>query len=84
MSTSAKREEPTALADRVFFAAEEKLGVVLTDGREVCAPLSWFPRLAKATPKQRGNWRLVGGGVGIHWPDLDEDLSVAGLLGVPD
>ena len=80
MSTSARREESTPLAGRVFFAAEDKIGVVLTDGREASAPLAWFPRLGKATPKQRGNWRLIGGGVGIHWPELDEDVSVASLL----
>lgn len=76
-------EEPTLLASRVFFSADEKVGVVLTDGREVAAPLSWFPRLANATPKERANWRLIGGGVGIHWPELDEDVSVASLLGLP-
>ena len=56
------------------------LRVVLADGREVAAPLTWFPRLRKATPSQRKHWRLIGGGVGIHWEDLDEDVSVAGLL----
>jgi hypothetical protein len=81
MSTSARREEPTPLAARVFVV-EDKLGVVLTDGREVSVPLSWFPRLAQATAKQRGNWRLIGGGVGIHWPELDEDVSIASLLGL--
>ncbi len=56
------------------------LWVQLTDGREIGVPLEWFPRLRAATPAQRGNWRLIGQGVGIHWDDLDEDLSVAGLL----
>jgi hypothetical protein len=83
MSTLATREDPTPLAARVFFSKEHKLGVVLTDGREVLAPLSWFPRLAKASAKDRKNWRLIGGGVGIHWPKLDEDVSVASLLGLP-
>lgn len=56
------------------------LRVTLADGREIAVPLVWFPRLLDATLEQRGNWRLIGRGQGIHWPDLDEDLSVAGLL----
>lgn len=56
------------------------LRVTLADGRKIAVPLVWFPRLLDATPAQRGNWRLIGRGQGIHWPDLDEDLSVAGLL----
>lgn len=56
------------------------LRVVLADGREVTAPLEWFPRLRDATEAQRADWRPVGGGVGLHWPDVDEDISVAGLL----
>ena len=58
----------------------EMLHVRLSDGREVSAPLLWFPLLHDATSAQRKNWRLIGGGVGIHWNDLDEDISVAGLL----
>ena len=58
----------------------EMLHVRLSDGREVSAPLQWFPRLRDATVAQRKNWRLIGQGVGIHWEDLDEDISVAGLL----
>lgn len=54
--------------------------VTLSDGREIAAPLEWFPRLKDATPSQRKHWRLIGGGVGIHWEDIDEDISVAGLL----
>jgi hypothetical protein len=60
----------------------EMLRVVLADGREVSVPLAWFPRLQKATGKQRKNWRLIGGGVGIHWIDVDEDVSVGRLLSV--
>ena len=56
------------------------LHVILADGRELAAPLEWFPRLRDATPEQRCHWRLIGGGQGIHWPDVDEDISVAGLL----
>ena len=56
------------------------LRVVLADGREVSAPLLWFPRLMKATPAQRDNWRLIGPGIGIHWEDVDEDIAVETLL----
>jgi hypothetical protein len=60
--------------------AEDALAVGLLDGRTVSVPLAWYPRLLHATPEQRVNWRLAGGGFGIHWPDLDEDLSSEGLL----
>jgi hypothetical protein len=53
---------------------------VLADGREISVPLAWFPRLRDATVDQRRNWRLIGGGVGVHWPDVDEDISAASLL----
>jgi hypothetical protein len=56
------------------------LVVELLDGRVISAPLSWFPRLSNATSKQLDNWELLGNGEGIHWPDIDEDLSVLGLL----
>lgn len=56
------------------------LRVTLADGRELSAPLEWFPRLRDATPEQRGHWRLIGGGEGIHWPDVDEDIAVVTLL----
>jgi len=54
--------------------------VVLDDGRELAVPIEWFPRLRNATVEQRRNWRLIGRGEGIHWPDVDEDISVRGLL----
>ena len=54
--------------------------VDLADGRSLSVPLSWFPRLLKATPVQRAHWEPSGGGFGIHWPDIDEDLSTEGLL----
>lgn len=57
-----------------------QLHVALADGREINAPLAWFPRLRDASPEQRANWRFIGKGIGIHWPDVDEDISVAGLL----
>jgi hypothetical protein len=59
---------------------DEALTVDLADGRTITAPLAWFPRLAHGTAAERANWRLIGGGEGVHWPDLDEDLSVESLL----
>ena len=59
---------------------DDTLAVDFADGRAISLPLAWYPRLAYGTPQERDNWRLIGGGEGIHWPDLDEDLSVAGLL----
>lgn len=58
------------------------LDVTLSDGRSVRVPLSWYPRLAAGSPEQRQRWRLIGRGIGIRWDDLDEDLSVEGLLRV--
>jgi hypothetical protein len=60
--------------------SEDALSVDLADGRRLVVPLTWFPRLLHATEEQRSNWELLGGGEGIHWPDLDEDLSLVGLL----
>jgi len=59
---------------------DDALTVDLVDGRAITVPLTWYPRLLTATPEQRANWKVVGGGFGIHWPDLDEDLSTEGLL----
>ncbi len=59
---------------------DDTLVVDLLDGRTISVPLVWYPRLLSATPAQRANWRLAGGGFGIHWPDVDEDLSTEGLL----
>jgi hypothetical protein len=59
---------------------DEDLAVDLADGRTIAVPLAWFPRLAHATSAERTNWRLIGSGSGIHWPDLDEDISVESLL----
>ena len=64
-----------------FVDASLRIG--LTDGREISAPIEWFPRLRDASPEQRGNWRLIGQGEGVHWPDIDEDVSVNALLGLP-
>jgi hypothetical protein len=62
---------------------DASIRVALADGREVSAPIAWFPRLRDASAQQRSNWRLIGHGEGIHWPDLDEDVSVNALLGLP-
>lgn len=63
---------------------EFDLVVDLVDGRTISVPLAWFPRLLHASPAQRNNWKLAGGGFGIHWPDVDEDVSTASLLrGIP-
>ena len=69
----------TALAKSVNFD-DEMMHVTLTDGRRVSAPIIWFPLLAKATPDQRNKYQIGGGGTSLHWPELDEDLSVAGLM----
>jgi hypothetical protein len=60
--------------------SRERLIVTLKDDRTISVPLAWYPRLQKATPKQRKNWQIAGGGYGIHWPEIDEDLNTEGLL----
>ncbi|EIC85874.1 DUF2442 domain-containing protein [Serratia sp. M24T3] len=59
---------------------DSRLSVDLMDGRTISVPIAWYPRLYAGTPEQRNNWELAGAGLGIHWPDLDEDLSTEGLL----
>jgi Protein of unknown function (DUF2442) len=59
---------------------DDTLRIELADGRTVEAPLTWYPRLLQGTPKERSNWRLIGRGEGIHWPELDEDIRVEGVL----
>ena len=59
---------------------EDTMAVDLLDGRTIIVPLVWYPRLLEASPEQRRNWKISGAGYGIHWPDLDEDLSTEGLL----
>ena len=59
---------------------DDTLGVDLVDGRTIIVPLAWYPRLLHATPEQRANWQVAGAGFGIHWPEIDEDLSTDGLL----
>ena len=68
---------PNAVA--VSFVADT-LVVVLADGRSLGVPLDWYPRIAEATDAERANWRLVARGSGIHWPDIEEDISIAGLI----
>ena len=77
MSILAVEVEPLAVE---IFCTDDALRVILADGREIAAPLVWFPRLQKATPEQRKDWRLIGGGIGIHWEAADEDVSVESLL----
>lgn len=77
MNTLAVRVEPR-IVDLSFTS--DALKVVLADGREVSAPLEWFPQLRDANEQQRKNWRLIGRGIGIHWEDIDEDISVKSLL----
>jgi hypothetical protein len=87
MSTSAKASTKfqrafvptTALAKLVEFD-DVTMRVTFTDGRVLIVPLNWFPILRNATADERGNYQICGGGVSLHWPDIDEDLSIAGLM----
>lgn len=81
MNTSLARHEN--IATHVSFDAHS-VCFDLADGRSISAPLAWFPRLMKATDEERRHWRLIGRGSGVHWPDVDEDISIPGLLGLPD
>jgi hypothetical protein len=78
MSTSTV-EIAVPLAEGITVTSDT-LSVDLSDGRRLSVPLDWYPRLLHASPQERKNWRLIGKGRGIHWDDLDEDISVAGLL----
>ena len=77
MSTLTLTSSPTATGLEV---TDEVLSVSLSDGREVTVPIAWYPRLSHALAEHRAIWQLVGGGHGIHWPELDEDISVENLL----
>ncbi|MFK7898934.1 MAG: DUF2442 domain-containing protein [Myxococcota bacterium] len=77
MTSSAPDVDPRAIEVAV---SEDELVVVLADGRRIAVPLAWFPRLLNATDDERAKFEILGGGVGIHWPSIDEDLSVEGLL----
>lgn len=88
MSSTAPSIQRGVLADPDPTAVDVSLSanslhVALSDGREISAPLAWFPRLRDATPGQQAHWELIGRGHGVHWPEIDEDVSVRGLLGKP-
>ena len=76
-SSNIETQMPTA---KRAVVSDDVLSVELSDGRAISVPLTWYPRLTNATPCERENWRLIGDGRGIHWPDLDEDVSVENLL----
>jgi hypothetical protein len=77
---SASRLEINEVDAQSVRVTDEELIVELVDGRTIIVPIAWYPRLAYGTPEERNNWELIGGGMGIHWEDLDEGLSVSGLL----
>jgi hypothetical protein len=79
VSTLAINVEPLAVD---VICTDDDLRVILADGREIAVPLVWFPRLQHATAEQRKQWRLIGQGIGIHWEDIDEDISVESLLAI--
>ncbi len=79
MSTS-RIERCPAYAQTVHVSGDT-LTVDLADGRSIAVPLEWYPRLVHGSPAERAHWRLIGRGEGVHWPDLDEDISVENLLG---
>jgi hypothetical protein len=82
MRSSRRRAEQGAA--RAVRVSGETLTAVLQDGRTISVPLDWYPRLRHGSPAERNNWELIGDSEGIHWPDLDEDISVSGLLeGIP-
>jgi hypothetical protein len=87
VNTDAKSQRaylPTsALAKSVDFD-EDMMHVLLLDGRRISVPIAWFPLLLKASPEQRTKYEIGGGGTSLHWPELDEDLSVAGLMAGSD
>ena len=76
---SSTTEIPAPYAQDVTVT-EDTLTVELSDGRSISAPLAWYPRLVYGTIEERANWRLIGQGVGVNWPELDEDISVENLL----
>jgi hypothetical protein len=77
MTTLVLETEPAATGVTIV---DEKLAVALADGRSITVPLAWYPRLMHGTPKERRNWRLLGDGYAIEWPDLDEHIGIEGLL----
>lgn len=77
--SSSTTESFSARAQEVIVT-EDTLTVELADGRSISVPLAWYPRLAHGTPEERSDWRLIGEGTGVHWPALDEDISLENLL----
>jgi hypothetical protein len=77
MSTLEVKVDAAAIDVRV---TEDEIQMTLADGRQVSAPLEWFPRLKHASQEERSHWRLIGRGIGVHWPQIDEDISVSSLL----
>jgi uncharacterized protein DUF2442 len=80
MSTSPHSSDVREARARRVSVADDVLAVELVDGRTISVPVAWYPRLAHGNARERDHWRLIGQGEGIHWPDLDEDISVDGLL----
>ena len=76
-SLASERQSARAVDVKV---TEDELSVLLEDGRTLVVPVAWYPRLAQSNQRQRARWRLIGRGLGIHWPAIDEDISVEGLL----
>ncbi len=75
-------DKETVIVARIIevVISDDTLSVDLEDGRTIAVPIGWYPRLAYGTPQERSNWQISGAGYGIHWPDLDEDIGVEGLL----
>ena len=80
MSTSPSLSDISEARAQDVSVTDDALLVELVDGRTITVPVTWYPRLAHGSQAERGHWRLIGEGEGIHWPDLDEDISVEGLL----
>jgi hypothetical protein len=78
MSSSTVETRPATATQAVV--TDDALTVELSDGRTIAVPLAWYPRLVHGRPEERARWRLVGGGTGLHWPDLDEDIGIQNLL----
>ena len=77
---SSPTTETSIVRAETVIITGDAITVELSDGRSISAPLAWYPRLLHGAPEELSNWRLIGGGVGIHWPALDEDISVGNLL----
>lgn len=80
MSSSMKADRTLTASIEQVELSSDQLTAHLTDGRVVSVPLAWFPRLANATESERENWRLIGQGGGVHWPELDEDISIENIV----